>query len=101
MDNYEKTKSILWGNSDISQESANKALQLLCERKIDFGDLFFERVVSESFSLEEGIVKGGSFNISQGVGVRAIDGTKTGFAYSDVLDNKSLYEACFAFNGVY
>ena len=75
MDNYEKTKSILWGNSDITQESANKALQLLCERKIDFGDLFFERVVSESFSLEESIVKGGSFNISQGVGVRAIDGT--------------------------
>lgn len=42
MDNYEKTKSILWGNSDITQESANKALQLLCERKIDFGDLFLK-----------------------------------------------------------
>lgn len=100
MDNYEKTKSILWGNSDITHESANKALQLLCERKIDFGDLFFERVVSESFSLEESIVKGGSFNISQGVGVRAIDGTKSGFAYSDVLDNKSLYEACSAAHSI-
>ena len=41
MDNYEKTKSILWGNSDITQESANKALQLLCERKIDFGVISF------------------------------------------------------------
>ena len=41
MDNYEKTKSILWGNSDITQESANKALQLKKKRKIDFGDLFF------------------------------------------------------------
>ncbi len=96
MNSYEKTTEILWKNSDITSESALKALNYLNSRKLDFGDLFFERSVSEGFFLEEGIIKGGSFNISQGVGVRGVIGAKTGFAYSDVLDNKSLMEACDA-----
>ncbi|MGN1280369.1 MAG: metalloprotease TldD [Succinivibrio sp.] len=100
MSSFEKVKNILWKNSDITEESTLKALNTLNSRNIDFGDLFFERVVSEGFSLEEGIIKGGSFNISQGVGVRAVSGTKTGFAYSDVLDNRSLMEACNAAHSI-
>lgn len=96
MSNFEKVKNILWRDCDITEESAITALNTLNSRNIDFGDLFFERVVSESFSLEESIIKGGSFNISQGVGVRAVNGPKTGFAFSDVLDKKSLMEACYA-----
>ncbi|MCK7492695.1 MAG: hypothetical protein MZW92_15000 [Comamonadaceae bacterium] len=51
--------------------------------RIDYGDLYFQYSRSEGWSLEEGIVKSGSFNIEQGVGVRAISGEKTAFAYSD------------------
>src|SRR5574344_951895 len=100
MNTFEKAKEILWKNTNIDENSTNKAMEILNSRKIDFGDLFFERVVSESFSLEEGIVKGGAFNIAQGVGIRAVDGTKTGFAYSDVLDNKSLLEASEAAHSI-
>lgn len=91
-----KAQGLLWQGSDLNHENCLKALELLSQRKIDFGDLFFQRSVSESFSLEEGIVKGGSFDISRGVGVRAVVGGKTGFAYSDVLDTRSLNEACLA-----
>jgi TldD protein len=94
MNSYEKTAGILWANSDITTESVVKSLGILTKKKIDFGDIFFERNVAEGFYLEESIVKGGSFGIDQGVGIRAVLGAKTGFAYSDVLDNKSLYEAC-------
>ena len=51
--------------------------------KVDYADLYFQYSRSESWSLEEGIVKSGSFNIDQGVGVRAVSGEKTAFAYSD------------------
>lgn len=100
MNTFEKTSNILWGNTDITLESAQKALNVLNSRKIDFGDIYFERSVSEAFFLEESIIKGGSFDISQGVGVRAVLGAKTGFAYSDVLDNKSLLESCNAAHSI-
>ena len=64
MSTYEIAKNTLFSNGDVTEESAIKSLNLLNSREIDFGDLFFERTVSESFSLEEGIVKGGSFSIS-------------------------------------
>jgi TldD protein len=51
--------------------------------RIDYADLYFQYVRAEGWSLEEGIVKSGSFNIEQGVGVRAVSGEKTAFAYSD------------------
>ena len=51
--------------------------------EVDYADLYFQYSRSESWSLEEGIVKSGSFNIDQGVGVRAVSGEKTAFAYSD------------------
>lgn len=96
MNIQEQTKNILFKNSDIDSKIIESSLALLHERKMDFGDLFFERVSSESFFLEEGIIKGGSFDISQGVGVRTVLGGKTGFSYSDVLDAASLKEACLA-----
>ena len=100
MNTFEKAKNIFWSNNDINEQTITEALNLLTKRNIDFGDIFFERVVSEGFSLEEGIVKGGSFNISQGVGVRAVTGAKIGFAYSDVLDKKSLLESCSAAHSI-
>ena len=60
---------------------------------IDFGDLYFQHSRRESWSMEDGIVKDGAHSIEQGVGVRAISGEKTGFAYSDDINGEALLEA--------
>ncbi|MBK6638024.1 MAG: metalloprotease TldD [Rhodocyclaceae bacterium] len=65
----------------------------LLGHQIDYADLYFQYARSEAWSLEEGIVKSGSFNIEQGVGVRAIAGEKTAFAYSDDISLKALKAA--------
>ena len=64
--------------------------------KVDHADLYFQYTRSESWSLEEGIVKSGSFNIDQGVGVRAVSGEKTAFAYSDDISLPALESAARA-----
>lgn len=63
---------------------------------IDFADLFFQHSRYESWMMEDGIVKEGSHSIEQGVGLRAISGEKTGFAYSDEIRLPSLMEAAGA-----
>ncbi len=60
---------------------------------IDYADLYFQVSRHESWVLEDGIIKEGSFNLDQGVGVRAISGEKTGFAYSDQILMPALQEA--------
>ncbi|MEI2455945.1 MULTISPECIES: metalloprotease TldD [Lysobacter] len=60
---------------------------------VDFGDLYFQHARRESWSVEDGIVKDGSHSIEQGVGVRAISGEKTGFAYSDEINGEALLAA--------
>ena len=60
---------------------------------IDFGDLYFQHIRRESWTVEDGIVKDGAHSIEQGVGVRAISGEKTGFAYSDDINAQALMEA--------
>jgi len=69
--------------------------QILAHR-VDYADLYFQYTRSESWSLEEGIVKSGSFNIDQGVGVRAVSGEKTAFAYSDDISLAALAAAAQA-----
>jgi TldD protein len=64
--------------------------------RVDYADLYFQYTRSESWSLEEGIVKSGSFNIEQGVGVRAVSGEKTAFAYSDDISLTALGAAARA-----
>ena len=64
--------------------------------QVDFADLYFQYSRSESWSLEEGIVKSGSFSIDQGVGVRAVSGEKTAFAYSDDISLPALRSAAEA-----
>ncbi len=63
---------------------------------VDYADLYFQYSRSEGWSLEEGMVKSGSFNIDQGVGVRAISGEKTAFAYSDDISLPALESAAQA-----
>src|SRR4249920_613519 len=64
--------------------------------QVDAADLYFQYSRSESWSLEEGIVKSGSFNIDQGVGVRSLSGEKTAFAYSDDISLPALESAAEA-----
>src|SRR4051812_38012062 len=64
--------------------------------KVDYADLYFQYSRSEGWSLEEGMVKSGSFNIDQGVGVRAVSGEKTAFAYSDDISLTALQSAAEA-----
>lgn len=70
-----------------------RALAEIRAHRVDDADLYFQYTRSEGWSLEEGIVKTGSFSIDQGVGVRAISGEKTAFAYSDDISEASLLDA--------
>ncbi len=64
--------------------------------RVEYADLYFQYSRAESWSLEEGIVKSGSFGIEQGVGVRAVSGDKTAFAYSDDISLAALESAAHA-----
>ncbi|MFM7970966.1 MAG: PmbA/TldA family metallopeptidase, partial [Betaproteobacteria bacterium] len=70
-----------------------RALATIGEHRIDDADLYFQFTRHEGWSLEEGIVKSGSFSIDQGVGVRAVAGEKTAFAYSDDISEAALLDA--------
>ncbi len=86
-------KSLLLDPWDLNENHMAAALAEIFTHKVDYADLYFQYTRSESWSLEEGIVKTGSFSISQGVGVRALAGEKTAFAYSDKLSPEALMES--------
>src|SRR3982751_2061430 len=73
-----------------------RALGEITSHRVDDADLYFQYTRSEGWSLEEGIVKTGSFSIDQGVGVRAISGDKTAFSYSDEISEAALRDAVAA-----
>ena len=60
---------------------------------VDFGDIYFQHARRESWTVEDGIVRDGAHSIEQGVGVRAISGEKTGFAYADDINAEALLSA--------
>ena len=96
MDNKQIVNASLLKANALDIDFLQKQCDKLSERKIDFGDIYLEKTISEGFVLEDSIVKDGSFSISKGLGVRAVIGEKTGFAYSDVIDRKSLEESVLA-----
>ncbi|MGM9513571.1 metalloprotease TldD [Roseateles sp. DB2] len=77
----------------LTEATLAKALRLITEHRVDDADLYFQTTRAEGWSLEEGIVKSGSFSIDQGVGVRAVAGEKTAFAYSDDISENALMDA--------
>jgi len=77
----------------LNEAVLQRALATIGEHRIDDADLYFQSTRHEGWSLEEGIVKSGSFSIDQGVGVRAVAGEKTAFAYSDELSEAALLDA--------
>ena len=74
----------------------DRAFARLMGPGVDFGDLYFEHSRRESWTVEDGIVKDGAHSIEQGVGVRAISGEKSGFAYSDDIRLDALLESAGA-----
>jgi TldD protein len=77
----------------IGPSDLERVLGRLVAGRVDLGDLYFQNRQTESWALEDGLVKSGSFDIDQGVGVRAIAGTGTGFAYADAIEMKALMAA--------
>ena len=86
-------KSLLLTPFGLDETHLARALSEIRTHKMDEADLYFQYTRSEGWSLEEGIVKTGSFSIDQGVGVRAVSGEKTAFAYSDDISEASLLDA--------
>lgn len=81
---------------ELSIEQLPAILGELAGPGIDAADLYFQGQISESWVLEDGIVKEGSFHLDQGVGVRAQSGEKTGFAYSNAITADALRQAARA-----
>jgi TldD protein len=86
----------LLGPGGLSIDHLPGVLAELAGPGIDAADLYFQSQVSETWALEDGIVKEGSFNLDQGVGVRAQSGEKTGFAYSNAITADALSQAARA-----
>ncbi|MDQ7988036.1 MAG: metalloprotease TldD [Candidatus Dactylopiibacterium sp.] len=77
----------------LGETALGNVLGEILQHDVNLADLYFQYQRAESWSLEEGIVKAGSFNIEQGVGVRAVSGDRTAFAYSDDISLAALREA--------
>ena len=86
-------RSLLLEPFGLTEATLSSALATIATHRIDDADLYFQYTRSEGWSLEEGIVKSGSFGIDQGVGVRAVAGEKTAFAYSDDISEAALMDA--------
>lgn len=86
------SEQLLTANS-INQQDLFSLLGQLSERRLDYADLYFQSSVHESWVLEDKIIKDGSWHIDQGVGVRAISGEKTGFAYADQITLNALRQS--------
>lgn len=86
-------KQSLLAPTGLEDMHLDRALNALMRGGVDNADLYFQVTRHESWSLEDGIVKEGSYNLDQGVGVRAMAGEKTGFAYSDDLVLPALMQA--------
>jgi len=80
----------------LSHTDLEKVLQHLMGPAVDAGDLYFQNTSHESWTLEDGLVRSGSHAVEQGVGIRAISGEKTGFAYADEIIMPSLMQASTA-----
>ncbi|MBT8124127.1 MAG: metalloprotease TldD [Gammaproteobacteria bacterium] len=92
----ELAKSSILDPSGLNESHLSQAFSTLLNSSADSGDIYFQMRKHEAWSLEDGIVKDASYNISQGVGIRAIKGEKSGFAYSDEILMPALLESCKA-----
>jgi TldD protein len=95
-----QAESLLLAPFALSESDLSRTFGQIMTHQVDYADLYFQYSRSEAWSLDEGIVKSGSFNIDQGVGVRAISGEKTSFAYSDDISSRALGDAASAVRAI-
>src|SRR3990167_8347432 len=95
-DIYQIARHDLLEPAGLTDHHLNQVLHTLAGKQIDYADLYFQSTYSESWSLEDSIIKGGSFDIDRGVGVRVMSGEKTGFAYADDIVFPALNQAAMA-----
>lgn len=90
---FDVAQRMILDPSGLDANRLSTVLGTVMSRGVDYADLYFQLSREESWALEDGIVKEGSHSIEQGVGVRAIAGEKTGFAYTDEVQLPALMEA--------
>ncbi|OOF71158.1 metalloprotease TldD [Rodentibacter caecimuris] len=95
-----KVTDSLLGQSALSTNDLFNVFDLMSHRHVDYADLYFQLSQDEIWVLEDSIIKEGGFHIDRGVGVRAISGEKTGFAYSDQINLISLQQCAVAVKGI-
>ncbi|MBS1160145.1 MAG: microcin-processing peptidase 2, Unknown type peptidase family [Proteobacteria bacterium] len=95
-----QAESLLLAPFSLSEGDLSRTFGQILTHQVDYADLYFQYSRSEAWSLDEGIVKSGSFNIDQGVGVRALSGEKTSFAYSDDISSQALSDAATAVRAI-
>ena len=93
-------RDLFLGRYGLTELDVSAALAEIFRHRVDYADLYFQYARSESWSLEEGIVKSGSFDIEEGVGVRAVTGDKQAFSYSDDISRDALMAAARATRGI-
>lgn len=94
--NFDLANAILLEQNQLDTADLSRTLATINQHNIDYADLYFQYSRAESWGLEEGQVKSGNFSIDQGVGVRAVSGEKTAFAYSDDITLPALQQAAEA-----
>jgi len=93
MNRVQLATDLLLDPGEISRAVIENTLHHIMGREMDYADLYFQQSHHEFWSLEDSVVRDGSYDIDSGVGVRAIHGEKTGFAYSDEISNRALMQA--------
>ncbi|VAX76208.1 Metalloprotease TldD [Serratia symbiotica] len=84
----------------LSNQDLYQILEQLTSRRLDYADLYFQSSYHERWLIEDGIIKNGSYDINQGIGVRVISGEKTGFAYADQITLNALHTSAKAASSI-
>lgn len=93
-DSSAQSRQNLLEQAELTDQDLAVNVTDMMDRQIDDAELYIQHSRSEAWALEDGKVKDGSFSVSQGVGVRAITGEKTGFAHTNELNERALRKAC-------
>ena len=99
-DGIEAVRGLLLEPAGLDLGDIDRALGALMSRQLDYADIYLQYARFESWTVEDGIVKDGAHSVDHGVGVRALDGGRTGFAYSDELGREALDDAVRAARGI-
>ena len=100
MQDFQFSNKFIINKSDLSHQNIIKYLDDIKNNSVDYADIYFQYSKNEFWSLEDGVVKNGSYSIDQGVGIRSISGEKMAFTYSDDISNAALKSAVKAINSM-